>query len=114
MQGTSQEAFVRVKVAKVKRYPRLNLFRCEFNQVPEEVFELLHLQYLNLGENNIKEIPAEISKLKNLTHLFLDNNLLVRLPKEIWGLKEFIILSNFLISLIAGCITFYIFLRKNN
>ncbi|KAI3458824.1 hypothetical protein Pfo_015487 [Paulownia fortunei] len=55
------------------------------NPLPAEVFELLHLRYLALG--NLMRIPAAISNLQNLQTLIIYSGE-VYLPLEIWEMPQ--------------------------
>ena len=81
-QDTIPERFLqRIKEAKEQQIEELNLsnyYLTKENQklthIPDEVFELTHLQKLNLNYNNIQDIPSQISRLINLKSLDLIGN----------------------------------------
>ncbi len=51
--------------------------------IPEEVWELTHLQTLYLSSNMIAIFPLGLLKLKNLVHLHMNGNALRRVPGRI-------------------------------
>lgn len=77
-----------------KQTRSLNLRECNLEEIPAEVFELTHLEILDLGNykevrsNHIKEVPAEISRLINLRHLDLARNYVEYLPDNINQLTQ--------------------------
>ena len=60
----------------------------KLTEIPSEIFELTHLQKLNLSGNKINYLPSEISKLEKLTHLDISFNELQNLPEEIGKLTK--------------------------
>lgn len=52
----------------------------KLQEIPSQVFELTHLEVLNLRENEISEIPKEILYLTNLKTLNLIDNQLKEIP----------------------------------
>jgi internalin A len=83
----------RIKEVKEKNLTDLYLSHCDLIRIPEEVFELEHLQHLDLRNNRIVFIPKEIAKLKKLKGLYLNNNKLKELPDEITDLKNLQVLK---------------------
>lgn len=53
------------------------------DKLPKEVYNLPHLETLNISNNQIQSLPAGIDKLYNLVQLNISNNLLKELPVEI-------------------------------
>ncbi len=77
-----------IEEAKKNKSPVLNLSRKGLNEIPQEVFNLIYLERLDLYNNNIHFIPPEISKLLNLKKLYLSDNRLTTLPSEIGKLTK--------------------------
>lgn len=71
---------------------KLILKKQKFTTIPQEIFALTSLQYLDLSRNKIDSIPADIRKLKNLQVLILSSNQISSLPPEIYQLKNLRIL----------------------
>ncbi|MFN8672353.1 MAG: leucine-rich repeat domain-containing protein [Candidatus Sericytochromatia bacterium] len=55
---------------------------------PEEVFNIINLQKLDLSKNKISKLPSSISKLKNLKSINLSENELMDLPNELTELTN--------------------------
>ena len=59
----------------------LSIFKCRLKgEIPEEVFQLQHLAYLDIRENSIAEIPEQIKNLKQLRYLDIRINAINKLP----------------------------------
>jgi len=58
---------------------RLDLSKKNLKEIPDNVFELVNLEVLNLICNELMEIP-DLSKLVNLKHLDLYHNKLMEIP----------------------------------
>ena len=56
--------------------------------LPAALFQLRHLEQLDLSSTELSDLPAEIARLKNLRKLYLSSNYLSSLPEEITGLQE--------------------------
>ncbi|CAN4114885.1 unnamed protein product [Withania somnifera] len=65
----------------------LDLTGAPLVKIPDEVFELFHLKFLNLRRTNIKHLPGSIGKLESLEFLDLRETLVKRLPVEILNLR---------------------------
>lgn len=87
MEKNCKEVLDKIKEVRTSKSSRLNLYRKQLIQIPEEVWSLSHLTYLNLGDNILVELPDEIENLTNLIHLYLDCNQLKTLPKAIGKLS---------------------------
>lgn len=76
--------------AKKERGKELDLavynFQEQLQQIPDEVFELLELETLDLSWNYIREVPEQIRLLPNLKHLILTGNPIEKVP-DIPGLE---------------------------
>ncbi|MEQ8362033.1 MAG: leucine-rich repeat domain-containing protein [Cyclobacteriaceae bacterium] len=57
-------------------------------KIPDEIFDLEHVQYLDLSNNGLKTIPADIAKLKNLQYLILSGNELSEIDPAIFELEN--------------------------
>lgn len=57
-------------------------------QIPGEVFELEHLEVLDLSDNKFTTVPEAIAELQNLTKLDLSANELTTVPDSISKLKN--------------------------
>jgi len=60
----------------------------KLTHIPAEVFELEHLEVLNLNENRLTAIPDTIGQLHNLTSLNLSENQLTAVPDTIGQLRN--------------------------
>ena len=85
----------RIKIAKEQQLTELDLSNDlsatddqKLTQIPDTVFELTHLQKLDLSDNQLTEIPKSISNLSNLTKLGLDDNQLMKIPESIGNLSN--------------------------
>ncbi|KAF3617136.1 putative WEB family protein, chloroplastic-like [Capsicum annuum] len=66
----------------------LDLMGAPLVKIPEEVFELFHLKFLNLRRTKIKHLPGSIGKLESLEFLDLRDTLVEKLPVEIVNLQQ--------------------------
>ncbi len=89
---------VRIREAAEKQQRELDLswhatgYRLE--EMPVEVFELEHLEKLDLRDNQIQEIPSEISKLKNLKSLdLIGNKQFTEIPQKLLQLPSLVYLG---------------------
>jgi len=96
MEDNYKEALRRIEEAKRTEAWGLDLRGLGLEEVPEEVFELIHLRALGLGadkwnkdeRNNIRNLSARIGELQNLEILDLPENQLTSIPSEIGQLKN--------------------------
>ena len=76
-----------VQEALIARQGKLDLrseiTNCNLTEIPAEVFELEHLEELDLRSNQLISIPEAIGKLINLTKLNLSHNQLTSVPDSI-------------------------------
>ncbi|KAG9146402.1 hypothetical protein Leryth_020111 [Lithospermum erythrorhizon] len=66
----------------------LDLRGVPLEEIPNELFSLVHLKYLSLRNTGIKSIPKSIEKLLNLETLNLKGTLVTKLPREIVKLQK--------------------------
>ena len=67
----------------------LSILKCRLNgTIPQELFQLKELQYLDIRENGLKEIPQEIELLTSLKYIDIRNNQLSDLPASIGQLTQ--------------------------
>jgi Leucine-rich repeat (LRR) protein/GTPase SAR1 family protein len=78
----------RIAEARVNKSTALYLSHCNLTTIPEEVFELEHLQHLDLKNNRLVYLPRDVSRLKELKGLYLNHNRLKELPDEITSLPH--------------------------
>jgi Leucine-rich repeat (LRR) protein len=69
---------------------------CNLTQIPNGIFTLSSLKYLDLSCNNFVDFPSEIKLLKDLEYLDLNGNKIKEIGDEIGSLKKlsFLNLSN--------------------
>lgn len=72
-----------------KPITKLILSHLSVNTFPKEIFELHHLETLDLRGNQLDILPYEIGTLKHLKELFLSNNHLHFLPFSLIHLPRF-------------------------
>lgn len=73
---------------KKNQIPELYLDGQEIFELPRNLWELKHLQLLDISNNNLVALPPEIEKLENLQILDISHNQLITLPFEITNLKK--------------------------
>ncbi len=71
----------------------LNLSGTKLKEIPDHVFEMVHLTELDLSENNIKEVGDMIGVLTNLEVLKLNNNKITTISPEISKLQKLRVLT---------------------
>lgn len=84
----TQRADIKIKLGLAESTGKLDLSECEIEEVPEEVFDLVHLEELSLAGNNLAELPDAIGNLESLEKLQLSGNRLKHLPRNIGKLKN--------------------------
>ncbi len=62
---------------------KLNLSGQNLTAIPQEIFKMKNLQFLDLSENRIAEIPDEIQNISQLQELNLSNNQLNKVSTKI-------------------------------
>ena len=98
MAQTPEWAMGRIREAKEKRLAELDLSGTwrgseKLAQIPDEVFELEHLEELNLSDNQITAVPAAIGRLRNLAVLDLRLNSIAALPEALLRLERLRVLN---------------------
>ncbi|XP_073309804.1 disease resistance protein RPM1-like [Primulina huaijiensis] len=66
----------------------LSLRKAPIDSIPNDVFKLYHLKYLNLSGTNISVIPKSIGNLQILETLNLDRSKVTEFPVEILKLRK--------------------------
>jgi small GTP-binding protein len=98
MPQTPEEiALDRIRQAAESGSKELNLSDLQLKSLPNEIWELTHLQVLMIVDNEINFLSSDIKKLTALTRLYLTRNKFTSLPQEIWNLpalKEIYISGN--------------------
>ena len=67
---------------------RLSLAQRELTGIPDRVFELANLRYLDLRDNRLTSLPPEIGQLTRLENLFLGDNKLTNVPPQLGALSH--------------------------
>lgn len=68
------------KIDSLGNVTELNLSSCRLEVIPKALFQLLHLQSINLFNNQIDDLPIEFSNQENLKELILSKNNFANLP----------------------------------
>ena len=86
----NQKACVSLKEAKndFEKVIKLRLKRKKIKTIPNEIWNMKNLQFLDLSRNQIDSIPPQIKNLKNLQILILSKNKIKNLPEEFYQLKN--------------------------
>lgn len=71
---------------------KLIIKRDKLEIIPNAIWSMTNLQYLDLSKNKIDSIPPQIKNLKNLQVLILSKNKIYDLPDEFYQLKNLKIL----------------------
>ncbi|WP_289055086.1 leucine-rich repeat domain-containing protein [Carboxylicivirga marina] len=67
----------------------LSIFKSRLKgHIPQELFELTKLKYIDIRDNEITKIPEDISRLKSLKYIDIRINKLSDLPQSISYLKD--------------------------
>ena len=92
--GIPQRFREKIKEAKEQQLEELDLSYGQLTQIPDEVFELIHLKKLDLNNNNIRHIPSQVSRLINLNSLnLIGNEELTDIPHELVQLPSLVFLQ---------------------
>jgi hypothetical protein len=81
-------ARARIKEAKAHQEENLRLDDLFLTDLPDELFELTHLKYLDLESNFLAVLPAGIGKLTGLEDLVVYSNRLNSLPQSMSNLRK--------------------------
>ena len=93
MSNISPEVLKKIRENQQNQRTKLDLSNCNLDYIPDEVFNLTHLQTLDLSSNKLTRIPSAIASLTNLTKLDLTNNQLEKVPSAITNLTTLTVLS---------------------
>jgi Leucine-rich repeat (LRR) protein len=85
---THHMAHKRIKEVSTYRRHCLVLERLGLTELPDELFELTHLDELIIMDNLLESIPLELTKLRSLTRLCLFYNEISAIPPEIGDLTN--------------------------
>ncbi|MCB0529963.1 MAG: 50S ribosome-binding GTPase, partial [Saprospiraceae bacterium] len=88
MQDRNIEQLIQSVIESDKNNKELDLSNFSLSEIPQDVFKISKLEYLNLDNNSIKNIPDEISNLKNLRFLSLKHNEIENLSKSILNINN--------------------------
>jgi hypothetical protein len=72
---------------------RLSMTNKELASLPEEIFRLEYLEFLDLERNQLKQLPFEIEGLTHLQELYLFENTIESLPLSFGNLKRMKVLG---------------------
>lgn len=72
---------------------RINLGRNRIESVPGELFQMQHLETLDLHDNRITSLPDGAEGLRSLKVLLLRGNMITMLPSDFGGTKSLILLD---------------------
>ncbi len=78
-----EKALRRIEEAKAPTNTRLDLSSLGLKELPEQLFELTHLEELNLDNNQLSKFPLKISRLRSLKKLFASKNPINFIPASI-------------------------------
>ena len=77
-----------IKLNKFVNLKTLNLLHGGISTIPEEIYDLRELEYLNISNNEIEEISPKINKLVNLREICCSGNKISSFPLEICELRQ--------------------------
>ena len=81
-------AIITKKNAKPEKNGKPKLFTNNISILPDFIYSMKNIEYLDLSDNKIKEIGNDIRFLKKMKTLNLKNNNIEVLPKSITNLKS--------------------------
>ncbi|XP_072025769.1 uncharacterized protein [Amphiura filiformis] len=67
---------------------RVDLNYRNMQRLPNDLFKLVELQWLNLNVNKLRDLPQGMSALKKLKWLYLENNCFDKFPRVLCELKD--------------------------
>ncbi|MCB9422743.1 MAG: leucine-rich repeat domain-containing protein [Ardenticatenaceae bacterium] len=82
-----------LKIVASEKSISLDLSQSGLNELPEEFFELTHLQNIDLGFNHLTELQSDICKLDNLITLSLRDNEIEKIPDDVNCLSNLVSLD---------------------
>jgi hypothetical protein len=94
-----------VEIGELIDVQTLSAWRNHLTSLPDWLWQLTELRFLNLGENQIREISNDIARLVNLHTLDLGHNALTSLPEsmgDLPNLTRYLYLSNNRLSTVPG------------
>ena len=83
---------LQVAISKSNKVVQLSLKKNKYTTIPEEIWEMRNLEYLDLSKNKIDSISSRIKELTKLRVLKLSKNKISSLPSAIYELKNLEIL----------------------
>jgi internalin A len=87
------EALKAIELAKERQSSELWLTSYMLRELPQELFQLVHLRVLSLANNPLTSVPAELFSMVNLRQLELSYTQLTQLPPEVGNLTNLEILD---------------------
>lgn len=78
----------KIAEAKKSKSKKLDLRTLKTDSLPDELFELEHLESLYLFACDLKELPEKVGKLHNLKEILLHDNNFVTFPEGLRNLKK--------------------------
>lgn len=98
------EVYYAIAECKKRGDPNLHLHMKGLKELPAEIFELTHLQLLQLSNNKLSDLPEQLTLLSDLTGLSVKHNKLGHPPAPVFlkVQKKNTALHNLLLS-IARC-----------
>jgi len=92
------------RILKAKNLVRIDLWKNNIDEIPEEIGELLQLQNLHLDHNKIKNIPACLASCVILKNLSLLKNPIMSVSSELQSLKklDYVVVSEEIKRLFSG------------
>lgn len=67
---------------------KLDISNVKLFEIPDEIFQLINLEYFDCSNIKTKNIQNEISKLTKLEHFNCSNNKIKNIPDELFSLKN--------------------------
>ncbi|CAL1170946.1 unnamed protein product [Cladocopium goreaui] len=73
---------------KLQKLRRLQVKRCDLQQLPSSLGRMCNLRHLNLAENRLEGLPEQLVMLESLEELDLADNRLLQLPDDMKRLEN--------------------------